>query len=214
MRQEKSVAQEQICFRVCGIPVIISVWAAVGFIFLVWFIIGLSIKRLFLSNAEHVLIGLSVAVAVYIGAIFHEAAHAVAVVFIGEKVNWFQLSWWGAQIHASPEHLRELRPQEEMLVAVVGPLANFVVAGVTAIPLLAIDNYFVRSLLLFSTYANLFFGICNLLPIYKADGYWIVEGLTRAVFGETSVLADSLKHLFAVAGIVTLYFIGQFVFFS
>ena len=213
-RQCEKIPDGEICFRIGGIPVIVSIWAAVGFAVTVWFVVGLLIKRApSLSDAECIFASLVIAVIFYIGMIFHESAHALAVILLGEKVHWVKVLWWGVRIDASPELLRELPPRSEIFAAIVGPLANLAVAGATAIPLLWTENHFLQLTLLFSAWVNAFFGVFNLLPIYGFDGYWATEGLARAIFGETSRVAVFLRHLLAIGGIVALYFIGRPIFY-
>lgn len=157
------------------------------------------ILQLFLQNP---LVGVLLFVAIILAIGLHEAAHAYAANFLGDDTPRIQgrltlnpLShldpWgtflivlagigWGRAVQFNPYNLKNPR-RDTMLIALAGPLTNFVLAVVTALFLrltgeLPIVSLFLQNFL----FLNIALGVFNLMPIDPLDGFKVVAGLLPA----------------------------------
>jgi len=141
---------------------------------------------------------LSFAVAIVIGITVHEFAHAKAAQKAGDptpgqhgRVTLNPLAHfdpigtvallfagfgWGRPVPINPFLMR--RPRiDNILVSLWGPLSNFIVAAIFAIPLRFSFAGSYSIVLAYIVFMNLILGLFNLLPIYPLDGSHILSGL-------------------------------------
>jgi len=141
---------------------------------------------------------LSFAVAILIGITVHEFAHAKAAQMAGDPtpgqhgrvtlnplVHFDPIGTialllagfgWGRPVPVNPFLMRRPRT-DNVLVSLWGPLSNFVVAVVFAVPLRFGFAGPYAIVLFYIVGMNLILGTFNLLPIYPLDGSHIVSGL-------------------------------------
>lgn len=105
---------------------------------------------------------------------------------------------WGKPTPVNPYRLRVGVKRGNMLVAVAGPISNFVFAFVASIPLifgwvepisfdyieLASGTQILGTFLLLIAFLNVILGVFNLIPIHPLDGFKVLLG----------VLPDELAH--------------------
>jgi Zn-dependent protease len=192
----------------------------------------------------------SVVFALLVGIGFHEACHAYMATALGDRLPASQGRvtlnplahldpagtmmmlvigfGWGKPVQFNPFGLK-VRPKTAMLlVSLAGPLSNFVMAGLLAVPIKqgwvpfinpfdVIDSRFFRATVttrddyigLFLTGAvtlNCILGVFNLIPIHPLDGFKVAVGL----------LPDGLSEEFAKLaqygpGILMLVILAPFI---
>lgn len=167
--------------RVAGAPVIVTPS---------WFLAAVALTFLFLpsvqARAPHLGAGAYLVAFVFVLLLFasvflHEVAHALVARARGQKVTELAVTLWGGHT-AYTGGLRG--PLDGILVAVVGPLTNLVLAAgfwfaFQASPVLNVATY----LLWAGALSNAFVGFFNLLPGLPLDGGQILESLVWAVTG-------------------------------
>jgi len=128
-------------------------------------------------------LGLLTSLLVFVSVLVHELAHSLVAKRQGEEVHSITLFILGgvAQISQEPEE-----PLKEFSMAVVGPLASFVLAGV----------FFLLSLLLYPAseplsasagylaIINVALGIFNLLPGFPMDGGRVLRSIIWKLTGD------------------------------
>lgn len=83
---------------------------------------------------------------------------------------------WGRPVRVNPVYFRRGR-RDNLMVSLWGPMSNFVLAAVLAVPLrlgLASQR---EELLQIIIFVNLLLGFFNLLPVHPLDGSHVVESL-------------------------------------
>lgn len=110
----------------------------------------------------------------------HEAAHALVGQACGYAVNRLVADFWGG--HTAYDS-RDSTPGRSALVAIAGPLANAVLAGVGWVWLQQTDSGIGYLLAAGFTYANAFVTAFNLLPGLPLDGGYLVDSLVWKLSG-------------------------------
>ena len=102
---------------------------------------------------------------------------------------------WGKPTPVNPYRLRNGVQRGNMMVAVAGPLSNFVFAAIAALPFQvgivdpissvgsiadASGQELVALFLFFIIYINIVLGVFNLIPIFPLDGFKVVQGVMPA----------------------------------
>jgi len=107
---------------------------------------------------------------------------------------------WGKPVQYNPYALRAGPRSGPALVAVAGPVSNFIFAAIVAIPVRVMPLVFGASLdtlsrsagpdgtlfnlLLNVIYFNLILGTFNLIPVFPLDGFSVLEGVLPAELAE------------------------------
>ncbi len=164
--------------RVRGIPVYLGrSWPIIAIGVIVLFgptvpLRGSALARYGVAAAYAVLLLFSV--------LAHEAGHAVVARRVGARVDRIVADLWGGHTVYDSEGVR---PGTGALVAVAGPAANLLVAGlawvlvqVTTVPVV---DLLVGAML----FTNVFVAGFNLLPGLPLDGGYVVDSLVWAVTG-------------------------------
>jgi Zn-dependent protease len=150
------------------------------------------------------LVALGYALLLLVSVLVHEVAHALAARWTGHPVDRIVADVWGG--HTVYDATRS-RPGTTALIAVVGPLANLVLAGVGYLLLPLVPGGTPRLLLGIVTMANLLVGLFNLLPGLPLDGGQIVSSLVWKATGSKGrglVAAGWLGRIIAAGGVVLL----------
>jgi Zn-dependent protease len=157
--------------------------------------------------------GILVTLLLFIIVVLHELGHSVVAQHYGIPVKDIVLLPIGgvAQMARIPED-----PKQELLIAIAGPLVNFVLAGVMVIANLAfglsgglgnplallygLGGVSVASIFNYLFIANLFLGIFNLLPAFPMDGGRILRALlaTRLDYVRATDIAGVIGKLMAI----------------
>jgi Zn-dependent protease len=154
-----------------------------------WFVIAVVVVLLFApqvasaggpSGAGSYLVAMLYAVLLLVSVLVHEFAHALAARSVGLPVHEVVADLWGG--HTAFEDPAPT-PGRNAYVAVVGPLANAVLAGAGFWLLGGLDEGVVRLLVVALVFSNAFVALFNLAPGLPLDGGRVVESLVWAVTG-------------------------------
>lgn len=101
--------------------------------------------------------------------IIHELGHASVAKKLRLELIGIHLFLFGGM--AELKH-RPIRPFEELMIAIAGPVASFVLAGASYLVMIQVEPFYTPLYLLaqFTFLMNLLLAIFNLLPIYPLDG--------------------------------------------
>ncbi len=135
-------------------------------------------------------------------ALQHECAHAFAAAKLGYRLNAVVLMPFGALIDVD---LKGISFQDEIFVALCGPLCNLV----TAVVFVALWWFF-PTLYAFTDvafYSSMAIGLVNLLPAYPLDGGRILQCALARIFAKTQTeQAKAEKKAARICRAITLLF--------
>jgi Zn-dependent protease len=168
--------------RVAGVPVHVSQsWLLIAG--LVTFLFGGQLAPVLGATAGY-LVALGYAGALFVAVLVHEAAHAVAARAVGLPPTHIVITFWGGHTQFESEATSAGR---SVVVAVVGPLANGVLAALAWVLAGTLEGSGVAGrLLLAFCITNLFLAVFNLLPGLPLDGGRVLEALVWRVTGSRS----------------------------
>jgi Zn-dependent protease len=166
-------------------------------------------------TVEYWLVGIVTAIVFFVSVLLHELGHSIVARHNGIPVSSIRLFIFGgmSQIETEPPSAKV-----EFLMAVVGPLVSFALAGVFAVlgvvfasvaPLMALAKYL--------AYINGALGLFNLIPGFPLDGgrvfRAIVWGITSNLHRATAIAANLgrfIGFLFILFGVYQV-FTGNFI---
>jgi Zn-dependent protease len=157
-------------FRVRGIPVRIDAGWLVIFALVTWSLAAGYFPHALpaRSSATYWIQAVAAAVLLFASVFLHELSHALAARDQGVRVGGITLHIFGgvSQLDAEPP-----TPRAELLIAVVGPLTSFAIAGLC----LAADRFVggpagFHALASYLVAINLMVGLFNLVPGFPLDG--------------------------------------------
>lgn len=124
--------------------------------------------------------GLVIAVVYAATILVHEASHAIAARHYDHPVDSITLHFLGGHtgIESAPRN-----PREEFVIAVVGPVASLVVAGLAWLLWMVVPGGLIGMTVLVLAWSNLVLGVFNLIPGLPLDGGRVLKSL---VWGGTS----------------------------
>ncbi|HET8593742.1 MAG TPA: site-2 protease family protein [Intrasporangium sp.] len=158
------------------------------------------------SPAYGYFVALGYALLLLVSVLVHEAAHALAARWSGHPVDRIVADVWGG--HTVYDATRS-RPGATAVIAVVGPVANLLLAGLGYVALPFVTGTTAQLLVGVVTWANLLVGLFNLLPGLPLDGGQIVSALVWKATGRkgTGLVAAGWLGRVLAAGAV-LYIVG------
>lgn len=172
---------------VAGVPIYVS-WS--------WWIFAILIMVIFRPTFAQALpeasVGWTWAVSaffvliMFVTVLIHELAHALAAMSFGWHVNEITLNFWGgATMYQHSSSGRAQTPLRSLVVAIVGPISNLLIAGIAWVLLqVLLDPGGTTTVLLNVTvWTNLLIGVFNLLPGHPLDGGRVVESAVWAATG-------------------------------
>ena len=131
------------------------------------------------------LIAFAFAILLLLSVFVHELAHAGAAAATGTPATHIVLDLWGGHTAFSEE---SAGPWRSIVVSVVGPLSNGLIALIAELAIRGADPVGVPRLLLVATAtSNLLVAIFNVLPGLPLDGGRILEALVWRVSGDRHV---------------------------
>ncbi len=208
-------------FTVRGIEVkmhitfpLILVWAAVQFGYL-------NTEGFVLSGAAF---GVVVILLLFICVVIHELAHSLVAVRMGFPVRDIVLLPLGgvAQMERMPEH-----PAQEFLMAIAGPLSNFVIAVLLTVVGLALEmgagrdlwqllidpiQLGWRGIIPYLIVTNLGLAVFNLIPAFPMDGGRVLRALLATVMSHARAttlavrVGQGLAWILGLTGLLTSNF--------
>lgn len=120
---------------------------------------------------------------------FHEAGHLLFINKSKIEINYIKIEPFGITIRLKSFFIKNNK--EEILIALWGPLFNFILAFLSFV--------FFKEKLMFFTLSNLSMGVFNLLPAYPLDGGRIL----RAFFSEKIGYLKSYRLTFKATKIIS-----------
>jgi Zn-dependent protease len=196
-------------FRVRGIPVRIDFGWLLIVAFIAWTLATGYFPHVLpsLSPMAYWIQGLTAALLLFASVLLHELAHALVAVRHGIPVGGITLHIFGgvSQLDSEPE-----TPRAELLIAVVGPLASFAIAGVAhGAGRMFTGPSLADALAGYVGAVNLVVGVFNLVPAFPLDGgrvlraaLWAWTGRLDAATRIATRLGSALALLMIAVGIV------------
>jgi Zn-dependent protease/CBS domain-containing protein len=146
------------------------------------------------AETTYWLVGAVSALALFASVLVHELSHSFMARARGVEVDSITLFIFGGVSNLKSE---SEEPQDEFLIAVVGPLTSFVLAGV----FWAVDRWLVLgntpfgAMLGYLTMVNVLVGIFNLLPGFPLDGGRVLRSI---IWGASGSLRKATRIASAV----------------
>lgn len=185
-----------------------------------WFLIVLLISVLTGSRLSDLepqlgglayLVGVALAVLLYVSVLLHEVSHAVAARVFQMPVTSINLHFLGGATEMEGE---ASTPWREFVIAVVGPLTSLAIGGLAYVAIDSAGDGPVRYTVVALAYANLVVGALNLVPGLPLDGGRVLQaavwgvskrralGVTVAAWGgrAAAVAAVSYPMILLLAG--------------
>jgi Zn-dependent protease/predicted transcriptional regulator len=180
------------------------------------------------QTINEIFISVGFIIAIFLCVTIHELSHALVAKRFNYKTKDINLFPIGgiANIEQIPE-----KPKEELLITIVGPITNFVIAGILYLILASTGGltsveltfFTPRNFLMNLMMINLIIGLFNLLPAFPMDGGRILRALLS--FWKDRITATRwaasigqiLAGIFFITGLFYnpfLALIGVFVFFG
>jgi Zn-dependent protease/predicted transcriptional regulator len=146
------------------------------------------------DTSTYWLVGVVSALALFGSVLIHELSHSFVALARGQGVHSITLFIFGGVSNIKGE---ADEPKDEFLVAVVGPLASFGLAGLFWLvdQALALGNSVPGAILSYLSFVNLILGAFNLLPGFPLDGGRVLRSIVWAV-------TNSLQRATQVASVV------------
>ncbi|GAA1901512.1 M50 family metallopeptidase [Lapillicoccus jejuensis] len=151
-----------------------------------------------------VAVGVASALLLLVSVLVHEGAHAVVAARLGHRVDRIVADVWGGHTVYDGG---VARPGSSAAIAVSGPVANLVVAGLAYAARGPVGDGTPGLLLSYLFLGNLLLGVVNLLPGLPLDGGFVVDSLVWKVTGSRHVgllVAGWLGRLLVVAAVLLL----------
>jgi Zn-dependent protease len=191
--------------RLFGVPVSLA-WS--------WFVIAAFIVAVFGPDVARALPGigpgayvvaLAYAVLLLVSVLIHELAHAVSAKAFGWPGARIVLTLWGGHTQFGSFHAT---PGKSLVVALAGPVANFVLAGLGhAYALVAEPAGVVGLLVTILVWANFLVALFNVLPGLPLDGGRLVESIVWRATGsqERGTVAAGWAGRIIVAALIAYF---------
>ncbi len=189
--------------------------------FLIFFLLAWSLAEGLFRNdyptwttAELWLAGAATSLLLFGSVLVHEFAHAVMARRQGITVSSITLFIFGgvSSLTEEPEH-----PKQEFLIAAVGPVTSFLLAGLFGVAGLALRGTGVGTASLYLAFINVLLGVFNLLPGFPLDGGRVFRSIAWARKGNlleatrlASLAGMVLSFLLMAGGVVAILF-GAFL---
>lgn len=145
-------------------------------------------------------------VVIFVSLMVHEFGHALTAVAFGQKAHIELMALGGLTFHDG----KKLKLWQDFIVVLMGPLAGFVLFGITFFIRGAISPASVYLYYMFTVfvYVNLFWSIVNLLPVMPLDGGQLLRIIMESIFGFRGL------KITLIIGIVLGVLLGLFFFLS
>jgi len=192
-------------FRIRGIPVRVDAGWLLIFGLVTWTLAAGYFPHVLpsRSTATYWLQGVAAALLLFGSVFLHELSHALAAVDQGVPVGGITLHVFGgvSQLDAEPP-----TPRAEALIAIVGPLTSFAIAGVCLIADRAVDGSpTFHALAGYLAVINVMVGVFNLIPGFPLDGGRI---LRATLWWWTGRLGDATRIASRCGAVVAVLLIG------
>ena len=164
-----------------------------------------------LSQVEYWLLGGLAAILLFASVLIHELAHSFMARARGLDARSITLFIFGGVSNLGGE---AKRPSTEFLVAIVGPLTSFVLAGLSYVVLILLPEVRVELVAGYLVFINLVLGLFNLVPGFPLDGgrvlraiLWTVTGNMRRATEWAATVGKFVAYL--MFGVAILLFFAE-----
>jgi Zn-dependent protease/CBS domain-containing protein len=156
------------------------------------------------SRPLYFLVGAAAAVLLFVSVLLHELCHSIVAQARGLKVHSITLFIFGGVSNIAQE---SEDPQDEFLIAVVGPLSSLALAGVFWLAGMALPNDLspTSALVTYLAMVNLMLAIFNILPGFPLDGGRVLRAI---LWGATGSVVRGTTIASVVGQVVAFVFIG------
>ncbi len=127
-----------------------------------------------LAAVEYWLLGAATALLLFVSVLIHELAHSFVARARGLDARSITLFIFGGVSNLGGE---AKEPSTEFLVAIVGPLTSFVLAGLSFAVLTVADEPRVELVASYLVYINIVLGLFNLVPGFPLDGGRVLRAI-------------------------------------
>lgn len=146
----------------------------------------------------------------FISILFHEFAHAGMIGLLGHGASEIVLEGVGGVTI----NQRRSRPWQDMIISAAGPAASFLLALLVHLAMRNVvyfqQDRFFRELFPLLRWANVAWGVFNLLPVIPLDGAGVVRNFLRMFLREQTAFVISIWLSIVTAGVViVLALIGR-----
>jgi Zn-dependent protease/CBS domain-containing protein len=198
-------------FRVGGIDVGIHYSWLVIFALVTWSLAVGVFPQLVpgLADAEAWVLGVIAALLLFVSVLIHELAHSFVARARGLDARSITLFIFGGVSNLGGE---AKVPATEFLVAVVGPITSFVIAGVSFVVAVAVPEVRIAAVASYLAFINLLLGAFNLIPGFPLDGgrvlraiVWNATGSLRRATDIAANVGKLVAYGFLVLGFVRIF---------
>jgi Zn-dependent protease/CBS domain-containing protein len=205
--------------RIRGIPIGVHYTWAIAVVMITWSLAAGYFPASYPGWARptYWIVGAIAALLLFISVLLHELCHSIVAQARGLVVKSITLFIFGGVSNIAQE---TEDPQDEFLIAVVGPLSSLVLAGLFWLGVLAVPNDAspLGALLFYLMIVNLMLAIFNILPGFPLDGGRVLRailwGATRSMERGTVIattVGQAVAFLFIGYGIWLIFIEGNFV---
>jgi Zn-dependent protease/CBS domain-containing protein len=192
--------------RIRGIPIAVHYTWAIAFVLITWSLAAEYFPSTYRGwgRPTYWIVGAGATLLLFISVLLHELCHSIVAQARGLVVRSITLFIFGGVSNIASE---SEDPQDEFLIAVVGPLSSLVLAGVFWLGLQAVPNDTtpLGALLSYLARVNLILAVFNILPGFPLDGGRVLRAI---VWGATGSMVRGTTIASVVGQVVAFAFIG------
>lgn len=186
-------------FRIAGIDVGIHYSWLVIFGLVTWSLAAGLLPEAIpgISTTEAWILGAIGALLLFASVLIHELAHSLVAKARGLDARSITLFIFGGVSNLAGE---AKRPLTEFIVAIVGPIASFAVAGLAFLVVNVTDDQRADALFQYLAFVNVLLGLFNLIPGFPLDGGRVLRSVAWSITGNlrrATELAANLGKLVA-----------------
>lgn len=169
----------------------------------------------FLGTLQYWLLGAITTLLLFVSVLIHELAHSFVARARGLNARSITLFIFGGVSNLSGD---AKEASTEFLVAIVGPLTSFVLAGLSYVVAVAVNEQRIDLVASYLVYINLVLGAFNLVPGFPLDGGRVLRALLWQTTGSARRATEWAANvgkvvawgMFAV-GLLFLFYFGDFI---
>jgi Zn-dependent protease/CBS domain-containing protein len=195
-----------IIVRIRGIPIGVHYTWAIAVVMITWSLAAGYFPSTYpgWSRPTYWIVGVAAALLLFISVLLHELCHSVVAQARGLAVKSITLFIFGGVSNIARE---SDDPQDEFLIAVVGPLSSLALAGLFWLALLAIPNDTgpLGALVYYLAIVNLMLAVFNILPGFPLDGGRVLRAI---LWGTTGSMVRGTTIATTVGQVMAFLFIG------
>jgi len=137
--------------------------------------------------------------------LIHEISHSMIATYYGIKINEIEIFPFGAV--ARTENPFELNPYKEIVIAIGGPISNFIMLFIGIVIEFHMNTH--AEWMYFFIFSNLTIGLFNMLPILPLDGGRILRAYinTKTDFKKATQIVIKISKLI----VIFMFFYGIYL---